>query len=172
MVVVEKEGKYGVINSDSETIIGTKYTNIVFDEYTKNFIIKNSNNKVGVINKKGEAQIEPLYDEIKIINYSPILYEVSKNNKVGILDEKAQIIINIEYNGFGYPGNTENNINPLLLVPNINQVNGIIAEKDGKYGILNLQTGEKLLDFVGDMIYMQIENGEEKYKIEVERKYI
>lgn len=171
MIVVENTGKFGVINTNLETIIGTKYASMSFDEYTKDFIVKNSSNKFGLINKDGEGKIDIIYDSLRIINYSPILYEVKQNSKVGVLNQEGQLLINIEYTNLGYLGDKINNINPLLIIPKVRpNENGIIVVKNAMYGIASLKTGEIIVECKADKIYLDEES--KKYKIDIERNDI
>lgn len=167
MIVVETEGKYGVINSSLESVIGSKYPSMIFDEYTQSFIVSGTNGKYGVIDKAGSGKIYMDYDSLRIISYSPLLYEVEQNDKFGILDEKGNIIINLDYEAIGYKGDTKNNINPLLIVPNItSNENGLIVVKDKKYGIVSLSTGNIILDCITDRIYSKKINNQNRYFVE------
>ena len=82
----KNDGNYGVIDTNMKEIITPKFKEMKFDEYTKNFIVKGSDNQYGVISKDGkEIIVEVKYDSVRIINYNPVLYEVKLNNKYGVI---------------------------------------------------------------------------------------
>lgn len=166
MIVVANQGRYGVINgTDGTEIIPMNYLDIKFDENSNNFIVKNVNSKYGIINNTGKIIVDFKYDNLRIINYDPLLYEAKLNNKYGLIDKNSKLILTIEYDGFGYPGEVANNIEPLLIIPNVvNNEKGIIMIKDKKYGIVNLETGELLLQPTVDKIYC-IEKDKQKYYV-------
>lgn len=151
MFVVSDGTNYGVVDGDLETIIGTKYKNIVFDEYTQNFI-GISGNKYGVLSKEGKVIIEFKYDALRILNYSPLLYEVKQNNKYGVLDKDGNMIINSEYDKLGYNSNNENG--SVLIIENIkNKEDGMVVCQNGKYGLVSIDTGSVIVKCELEKIY-------------------
>lgn len=178
MIIVNDGQNYGVISGvisgtikeNMKTIIGARYSDIIFDEYTQDFIAK-SNNKYGVISKEGKVDVEFNYDSIRIIQYSPLLYEVKQNNKFGILDETGNIIINIEYDSLGFSSSNEKSL--LLIIENIDsdKKTGIIVGKNGKYGIANIKTGELILKCELEKIYSKnSENDKTTYYVQIQSK--
>lgn len=101
VVVKNADGRYGVINSKNEEVIGTRYSNIEFDEYTQEFTITNNSGKMGIDFINGETKINVIYDEIKSIQKENELYLVKNNNKYGIIDSKSRIVIHQEYDDIG-----------------------------------------------------------------------
>lgn len=172
MIVVSKDDKSGIINLNKEIFIGLKkYKTLLFDEATKQFIVKTTNDKMGVIDLEGVGKIDFLYDNIKIINYSPLLYEVEMNKKYGIIDEEGNIVVNYEYDLIGYPGDIINNIEKLLIINTENDEKLIIVQKEKKYGLINLNSKKIVLDFIADKIYSEniSENEEIQFKIEIDK---
>ena len=181
MLVVSDGANYGVVDSNLKTIIGTKYKSLVFNEYTQNYIAL-SNNKYGILSTDGKVMIEFEYDSIRILNYSPLLYEVRQNNKYGVLDEKGNVIINTEYDRLGYNSNNENGL--VLIIENINnsKEDGMVVCKDGKYGIINIDTGKVILDCELEKIYSKTLNDDQvtyyvqikgyEYQLEEYIKYV
>ena len=164
IIVSDDNERVGVVDNNLKSIIGNKYSNIKFDEYTQNFIVSDEN-KYGVISKN-DIIIDLRYQNIEIINYSPLLYKVKQNNKYGIINDKGNVIISVKYDEFGIKNNTNRND---LIIKNINNGNdGIIAKKDGKYGILDLKTGEEIIGFNMDKIYYVQE--ENNYYVQAENK--
>ena len=101
VVVKNADGRYGVINSKNEEVIGTRYSNIEFDEYTQEFTITNNYGKMGIDFINGETKINVNYDEIKSIQKENELYLVKNNNKYGVIDSKSRIVIHQEYDDIG-----------------------------------------------------------------------
>lgn len=171
IVVSNNNGKLGVINFDYQTIIGNKYTTMEFDEFSKNFIVSDEN-RYGVISKEGRVLVELKYENIEIINYSPLLYKVKQNNKYGMLDENGNAIINTEYDGLG-SNNYRNNLDLIIQDIDNNKQDGIIVNKNGKYGIMNIKTGETILDCTLDRIYYKTsENNKITYYVQVQNSEI
>ena len=167
MFVVSDGENYGVVDANLETIIGTKYKNIVFNEYTKNFIAL-GNNKYGALSTDGKVIIEFKYDNLRLLNYKPLLYEVKQNNKYGVLDDKGKILINAEYDKLGYNSNNESDT--LLIIEDINnQEDGIVVCKNGEYGVVSIETGETILECKLEKIYSKtLEDGKiTKYYVQI-----
>ena len=157
MIIESQGGKFGVVDTDFNSIISNKYNSITFNEFTQNFTFTIDNNKTGLMDKAGHIMVNPRYDRIRIINYSPVLYEVQDNGKYGILKESGDTLVNTEYDKFGYEGDSSKNASAVLVIPNIhNSQSGIVASKNGKYGIIDLSTGKEIAPCVLDSIYARI----------------
>lgn len=175
MIIVSKGDKSGIINLKKESIIGLKkYKTLLFDEATRQFIVKTTNDKMGIINISGVGKIDFLYDNIKIINYSPLLYQVEMNGKYGIIDEKGNIIINYEYDLIGYPGDPLNNTEAISIIDTKKDEKLIIVQKNKKYGLINIDTKVLVLDFIADKIYEDSTSKENqiKFRLNISRNDI
>ncbi len=166
LIVSNDNQKLGIVDLNFNTVIGAKYSSIEFDEYTQNFIISDDG-KYGVISTE-KLLIEPKYQELSIINYSPLLYKVKLNNKYGILDENGDIVINNEYDQFGSNNNIENNFTLIIKDIGEKKQTGIIAIKNGKYGLINIETGNPIVDCKADTIYYN--NEENTYYVQEDNK--
>ena len=168
--IINKDGKYGVTNLNGEEIIGNKYNNITFCEYTGDFIVSNTNDKFGIITKDSTTKVNLQYDSIEILNYNPLLYKVEKLDKYGIMTEEGKIINEIEYDSIGYPENKEREINYTLIVPELNEniPESIVVCKDGKYGLIELETGETIIDTNLKGIYSATDDEQVYYIVETE----
>ena len=166
MIIVSDGTNLGVVDSNLKTIIGTKYKTLLFNEYTQCFIGQ-SNNKYGVLSKEGKVNIEFKYDDISIINYSPLLYKAKQNNKYGVLDANGNAVVNIEYDAIGYDASGENG--SVLIISNINDdEDGIVVQKDGEYGVVNIKTGEVILKCELEKIYTKTsEDNKTTYYIQI-----
>ena len=140
LVIKNADEKYGVIDTKWNEIIGTRYTDILFNEDTNEFTIINQYGQAGIDNINGETKIGVNYQEIKSINKLNKLYLVKNNNKYGIIDEKEKVIINIEYDNIGvdispYIGknDSEKEEKKYVFFDKI-----IPVEKDRKYGFYDI----------------------------------
>lgn len=152
VVVSNASGKLGVVDTKANTIIGQKYTTINFDEFSQRFIVSN-NNRYGIISREGSIVAELKYENISIINYSPLLYEVKQNNKVGVLDEKGNLIIDTVFDKLGFYENS-NLVESTLIIDNFsNNQDAMVVCNGGKYGLVNLTTGQMILNCELEKIY-------------------
>lgn len=159
-VVINDNGKYGVISLDGNEIIGNKYSSISFCEYKENFIASDAQNKFGVITKSGLAEIDLQYDSLEVINYNPLLYKVKRLEKYGVVRENGNIIGEIKYEAIGYPENKAAEINYTLLIPKINEniPQSIVVCSNKKYGLIELETGREIVACIVEGIYSKAEN--------------
>lgn len=166
MIVVSDGTNYGVIDNNKERVISARYSNIIFDEYTQNFIAQ-SNNKYGVLSKD-KTIIDFKYDDIQILKYSPLLYQVKHNNKYGVLDETGTVIINTEYDMIGYNSNNQNE--SVLIIENVNnEEDGIVVCNNGKYGVVSIDTGKIVLNCDLEKIYAKTLNDDNvEYYVQIE----
>jgi len=166
LLLVNKNNRYGITDLDFKEIVGTKYDTIQFNEYSKKFIISNAG-KYGIINENGNIKINLIYDEISIINYSPLLYKVQLENKYGILNEEGRIIANTEYEEIGYEGPKENSLEKaVVVIPKLtDDINkSIIVKRDSGYGLIDVETGEKIIECDLEKIYGILEDGKLIYE--------
>ncbi|MCL2355490.1 MAG: hypothetical protein FWC68_06535 [Oscillospiraceae bacterium] len=177
MLVVNRNGSYGVINANFSTryeiLVEFIFNKIVFDEYTGGFFFTTSNNRMGKLDSNGDIKIHPLYSNVRIINHSPLLYEARDNNLYGILREDGSVLSNLIYSQIGGRGNPAQNRNPILIIPNVQQgADGIVAVRERNFGIINLTTGRELVNFeetnIND-IYIDNVTGETRVSVQVER---
>ena len=151
-VVSNENGKLGVVDATTNTIIGQKYSTINYDEFSQRFVVSN-NNKYGIISKEGKIIVELKYEDIHIINYSPLIYEVELNKKVGVIDEKGNIIVNIEFDKLGCYENTSLR-EPVLIIKDLNESKEyLVVCNEGKYGLVDMKTGETILSCETEKIY-------------------
>ncbi len=173
MLVVSNENqKWGVVDNNFSTIIGNKYTSLEFIESAKAFIAADDN-KYGVISIEPNQRpiIDLNYEEIEVINNSPMFYKVKLAGKYGIIDGNGKPIINNEYDNMGYT--TQSTTEQTVLVIKEfgkNKENLLVVCKEGKYGLVNLSDGKAIGDCILDKVYGKIENGQEKYYIQLQDK--
>lgn len=164
-VVTGENNKMGIVDLELKTLVGNRYDEIEFDEFTQNFIVSDDG-KYGIINNKGNIITDLQYQELKIINYEPLLYMAKKEQKYGLLNKDGNIAINLEYSGIGNNRSGEDNV---LIIKNINNTNndGLVVNKNGKYGIIDLEKGDVIIDFELDAIYYKEDNNKITYYVQI-----
>lgn len=101
LFVVKKNNLFGVVNSNNEEIIGSRYRNMLFNENAKEFYVTSALNRKGIVTETGETKINLEYDDIKMIDKQNGLYLVKKSNKYGIIGNTGNTIIHLEYDQIG-----------------------------------------------------------------------
>jgi hypothetical protein len=171
---VQKDGKWGIINSKGNVIIPCTYDGIRDFNFHKTGRVegpyidffswrdgkKNSmavvrkGDKWGLINKQGKVFLRCLYDEI----YSPRLtlfyggrVGVKQNGLWGFLDTAGRPVIPCVYEQIGSRNYGEGNFNEEGDVYSF--YGGIsVAKKDGKWGAID-ENGNEKVPFVYDFMY-------------------
>lgn len=172
LVVLNENGKWGVVNStDYSSIIGNKYSTIEFIESAGVFIVSD-NNKYGVITKE-KPIIDLNYEEINVINNNPLCYEVKVSGKSVIFDKEGNLITNNFYDSIGYTSQStlEESVLVIKELEN-NKANVLVVCKDGKYGLLNLDDGTTIGECSLDKIYSKTENRKKVYYIKLQEQEI
>lgn len=166
MLVVKKNDKWGVMDKNSNEIIGNKYSTIYFDEYNMSFIVSDSNGRYGILSYKGEIICSLKYDGLEILNYENMLYKVKYNGKYGIMSADTKLLTNITYDDIGYPEDSSKKIKYTLIIPELIEDVGktIVVKQNGKYGLVDLNTGKEVIQCNQlDKIYAIEELGEISY---------
>lgn len=170
MLVVKKNDKWGVIDKNSNEIIGNKYSTIYFDEYNMNFIVSDSNGRYGILSNNGEIICALKYDGLEILNYENMLYKVKYNGKYGIMSADTKLLTNIIYDDIGYPEDSNKKIKYTLIIPELIENTGemMVVKQNNKYGLIDISTGEEVIGCDQlDKIYAIEELGEISYKVEI-----
>lgn len=159
---VYKNGKYGLIDLDGNTLLNCDYDEITTLKSVKeNFVVK-KNDKVGLVNSKGQEIIKTEYKDIKTLKegYKNEYIIVDENGNSGVISTSGTIIVEPAYKEIKYLGNAEiyavilDNVwtlikkNGEVLNNTYNYISAkgenIIVEKDGKYGIITTKGEEKI----------------------------
>lgn len=99
VLLVEKDGKYGLINFDGKEILDTVYEKIYTLKGVENSLITEKDAKLGLVDDSGHEVIENEYQEIKTLGKDTKKYIVKQNDKYGIydiLDCKYQEILELD----------------------------------------------------------------------------
>ena len=154
MLVVNKDGKYGVISTDTfGSIIGNKYDKIVYIENTEEFIVTNEG-KTGTISLDGETRIGLRYDDVGLIDGNNKIYYAKNNNLYGVLNQNGRVLVYVQYDQIGinrrqFP--TADMKNDLFLYDNC-----IPLKKDDKWGLAD-KNGNIILNVEYDELgYIEI----------------
>lgn len=159
---VYKNGKYGLIDLDGNTLLNCDYDEITTLKSVKeNFVVK-KNDKVGLVNSKGQEIIKTEYKDIKTLKegYKNEYIIVDENGNSGVISTSGTIIVEPAYKEIKYLGNAEiyavmlDNVwtlikkNGEVLNNTYNYISAkgenVIVEKDGKYGIITTKGEEKI----------------------------
>ena len=124
----KKEDKCGIVNSEGKVIIENKYADIAIlgKDDKSGFVIKNEEGKFGVLNYLGIQVLEPKYEEVKNV-YGNDMYVIKEANAEKLVNKDGNVVLETGYD----------KISSILK----NKENGIIFEKEGKFGVMSL-TGE------------------------------
>ena len=84
VLLVEKDGKYGLINFDGKEILSATYENIYTLKGIENSLITVKDGKLGLVDDTGHEVIPNEYQEIKTLGKDTKKYIVKQNDKYGI----------------------------------------------------------------------------------------
>jgi len=149
MLVVNKNGSYGVVSLyDNSQYLGFKYTNVLFSQNVKEFFVfakdTDGEETVGIVSYDGTTIISPkAFENISIISDELGLYLVEKDEEYGVLDRNGKVIVNAEFDDIGlgeelrtlFKYKSEDNQYVLFN-------NTIVVQKEGQYGLYNLDGDE------------------------------
>lgn len=154
MAIVEKDGKWGIIDNNNKVIIPFQYDRLTMSYKEPYWIIARKNEKEGMIDRQGQIQIPFEYDDIG--QFSDGLAKVEKEGKTAFINTHNKVVIDWaerEYetefiygltyyhkNGKNYVMNTDGKV--VFSTPyHISYIdkNHIIIIHNEKYGLLNHQ---------------------------------
>ena len=135
--VVKENNQYGVIDTQGNKIIETKYENVKIPNPEKAVFVCYEGENTKAINEKGEEifteyeNIEPLRlkNIVSDLMYEKSILKYSKDGKYGIIDLNGKKITNAIYE----------EIDTLQF-----KEGELLIKKDGKYGVINIK-GAKLV---------------------------
>ena len=174
LVVSIENGKWGVVNSDFETVIGNKFSSMKFIEQAGTFIVSDDN-KFGVISSQPNKDtiVSLDYEEINVICNNPLCYEVKRGGKSAIVNEEGQPVIADTYDSIGYISNNSLEESTIVIKDlGKNKITALVVCKEDKYGLVNITEGKAIGTCVLDKIYSKNENNEDKYYVVLQDKEI
>ncbi len=164
---LKETSKWGVIDTNGNTILDNIYNNMVIipnNKYGLFIISNNSNNKIEttVVNKD-RREILTKYKEISPIEYSKTthlydqnLLKYKENNLYGLIDYTG----NIKFNS---------TLQEINIIPNIE--NKIIIKENNLYGVINTATYKKIIPNIYKEIIPITNNENTCYIVKYEDKY-
>lgn len=145
MIVVRKNGQYGVVEaSTGNLILEIKYDSVSYLSNTKDFLVA-SNGKYGIVSKDATIKVKIAYDDIKVMDNQNGLYLIKQNNLYGIIDTDGEVILEPEYQQIGIDiGDfVQNGIESgYVLLDEL-----IPIKNNNLWGFFNIK-GEKITDFL------------------------
>lgn len=136
-LVVNKDGKYGLFNTFSKTmIVSPTYAEIkAFGEtYNDGYIVKNESGKYGIVSSDGKTVLECKYDEIKARTGSSDKFAVKEGVKTKLVAKDGSSILETGFDDIEYISGED-----------------LIVRKTGKYGIITT-SGNTVIDAAYDSI--------------------
>lgn len=163
--VTNSLGQVGIINLDGTTKIEPTYESIsILDKKSDLYLIK-KDDKYGVVKSGNIRVIYPEYDRVGLdprengTNERYLILEtlipVCKNQKWGAFNKEGKLVLEIKYDGFGCDiydvkiNDIKKQVEPVVA---LEKCNGIVVQKDGKYGMLDI-TGKELVPIQVESIY-------------------
>lgn len=127
----KKDGKIGIANAEGKVIIENKFADIetLGNDDKSGFIVKGDDGKFGVVNYLGIQVLEPKYEKIEKVSGND-MYVIVEGTAQKLIDKDGKVILEQGYD----------KIKEILK----NKENGLIFEKDGKFGVMNLQGEVKI----------------------------
>ena len=160
--MVQKDGKYGLIDIDGKVILEPEYEEIYTLKGLKNSILIKKDGKFGLVNAKGAVIINPEYSSIEKFDddYRHGYITVDSNQKYGLVSYAGSKILENNYEkidqiyGENYFSIQEGGKQKIINskgekvlesgFDKITQINsdGLVFVKDNKYGFMNFDGSE------------------------------
>ncbi len=166
VLLVQKDGKYGLINFDGKEILETNYDEITTLKGVEDSIITVKDGKKGLVNCIGQTVIENKYEEINALGKDVKSYIIKENDKYGIneiLECKYQEILPLNNNEiFCVKENNKykviNKEGKEVFVEKFDSIqtiqdNIIVYQYNKKYSAYDIQTNKKLKEFYKELKY-------------------
>ncbi|MEE0865878.1 MAG: WG repeat-containing protein [Clostridia bacterium] len=173
--LVDNDKKIGVMSDEGSTKIRLMYDSIELMDKDAGLYLVKKDNKYGVLDVRGNIKIDINNDEIGTdiskferndIKNKYILADnlipARQDKSWGLYDKNGQLVVNFEFDSFGYVATNNRNALNLLVIP---EYNVLVACKNKKYTLLNSYGKQLFAGPIADDIYMTIEGNEKKYTI-------
>ena len=164
--VTDNYGKMGIVNLDGTSKIEPNYDKIsTFDKEADLYLVEQSK-KYGIVKSGNITVIFPEYDSIGLSSNPrntsknknlilDTLIPVCKDKKWGAFNKQGNLVLNIEYDAFGFDltsieiDGIKESVEPILA---IERANGVVVKKGDKYGLFSM-SGQELVPIAVDAIY-------------------
>lgn len=164
LLKIQKNGKYGLITLDGNTVLDSKYDSINTLRGIPEILVVEKDGKVGLVNSKGQKIIEVNYKEITSLEegYKDAYLTKDENGLYGVVSTTGSTILENKYTEIKYLSSQEaysvKENDALELVDSKGNVlqtsdgkeyvfvkgENVIVKKDNKYGVETLQ-GESVI---------------------------
>ncbi len=174
ILIVQKDGKYGLVDLKNKEILEVSYDEISLLKGVENSLIIKKSDSVGLCDYEGNVIINAEYKEIKAIgdSYKNGYITVNKEGKYGIIDFNKSVIFENKYadikpiyssnkyavkidKGYKIIDKSEN----ILIDKNFDDIkdindSSIIFKEKGKYGVITINSEDKIAPNYEDIIFM------------------
>lgn len=159
---VESDKKSGIVNIKGETIIPVEFDGIGEENGMFKVVTSQPDRKFGLYDKSGKVIIPATYQWItnSDTENSKITILKKEAHSYNFLNDKNQVIFPENVIEYGYILDEDNLLNPLT---SNNHSLLFIKDKNGKYGMLNEQTGTIAIPTVYDEILQRFETAKHTY---------
>ncbi len=176
LYLVEKNGKYGVVNRNGDTIVYAEYDSIGLknpeefsNEQIRNFnllfetcIPVNYDGKVGIIDIEGTERLKCVYDSLGFIKTNPE-EETEKNTSKNTSTNTTNEVANTTRKNNSTISNDYENV---LTIPESVGIKGIVVNLNGLYGIFDAEVKRLIIPCACSKIYARTKSGVTKYYLE------
>lgn len=185
--ITVENGTMGLLNAEGGTIIApSEFEEIsLLDQKNELYLVKKGE-EYGVVNRNGKILVYAENDKIGLDEEFVSQFELEplenpymlfdncipaeKEGKYGLYNSKGELVLNINYEGFGYKSTatskTSGNEQSVLIIPESVGVKGIVINKEDLYGIFDTTTEKIIMPCVYNKIYAITRNGKTTYYAE------
>lgn len=94
--IIKKGDKFGVYNSEKQTILEAKYFRLFFNQ-SKPYFVVTFEGKKGILDENFKEIIQLNYEQVYILNAEIGLYAVGERGKMGVINSEGEVVIPFEY---------------------------------------------------------------------------
>ncbi len=161
-IKVTSDQKIGVVNLKGDIIIPVTYDYIDAEKGNFKVMTAAPDRRIGLYDKSGKVVVPVAYKWItkSTTENSKITILEKEDNSYNFLDEKMQLILTENVVDYGYVLNQDKLLNPFSSTNNYQLY---VKDKNGKFGMLNENSGKLNIPIVYDEILQDFESGKHNY---------
>lgn len=182
--ITVENGTMGLLDAEGGTIIApSEFQEISLLDHKNQLYLVKKDEEYGIVNRTGKKVVYAENDRIGLdpsdieeftlesIENPNILFDkcipVEKEGKVGLYNKDGNLILNINFDGFGYKSTaaskTSGNEQSVLIIPSSVGINGIVINRDDTYGVYDVKSEKILLPTSFEKIYAITQKGKTTY---------